>query len=72
MGKWQEARELIKNCLEKSQEDQEAILLLAKGFLDFDRDVETARHLLARFKEKDMPKGPLKRMASGLWERIGK
>ena len=72
MGRWQEARELLRNCLEKGQEDQEAILLLAKGFLDFDRDVETARHLLARFKEEDIPKGPLKRMASGLWERIGK
>ena len=72
MGKWQEARELLRNCLEKGPEDQEAILLLARGFLDFDRDIETARHLIGRFREEDIPKGPLKRMASGLWERIGK
>jgi len=72
MGKWQEARELLRNCLEKGPEDKEAIMLLARGFLDFDRDIETARHLLGRFKEEDMPKGPLKRMVSELWQRIGK
>ena len=56
--KWDEAKELLKKCLQKGTEDPEAMLLLAKGFLMFEKDAETASMMLNRFWKIDpVPRG---------------
>ncbi len=68
-GNWQEARDLLKALLKKCPGDFEGILLLAKGFLDYEADVSTVERLLTRLDSKGLTR-PQQKELHDLQERL--
>ncbi len=63
-GKWNEAKELLKKCLERRPDDLQSLLLLSKGFLIFEKDIDTSSLLFKKFwNKKGRVKGALKKEA---------
>ncbi len=69
-GDWSRAKELLKACLKKNTEDPETLLLLAKGFWMFEKDLDTASRMLSGFWRKKPAEEQLKTEAMELQRRI--
>ncbi|NPA95723.1 MAG: tetratricopeptide repeat protein [Thermodesulfobacteria bacterium] len=70
-GKWQEAKDILGRLLKKCPSDPEGILLLARGFFEYDKDVATVQRLIKGLEGQHLTKQQerwLRQLMEGLEE----
>ncbi len=61
-GDWARAREILGRCLKKRSNDPECLSLLAKGYILFEQDRETADRLMQEINNNEMENKRIKRV----------